>query len=230
MRVRRTLEWFIEKSKKVHGDKYDYSKSVFKTVDDPICITCSIHGDFMQRPQNHYGYGYGCHKCYLDRVKSDKYLSVLYSRWRGIKGRCYNKKNSNYAGYGGRGIVLSDEFFDYEVFKSYIESLDGYVLGLGKDKEIDRIDNDGNYERGNIRITTRQVQNINKRHAENKTAGYRGLYRNKDNIIKVSVSIFGRQKHLKSCRKINDAVALRNKYIIENNLPHQIQVVDVYSA
>ena len=53
---------FILKSKLKHGDKYDYTKSVYTGVDDNIIITCPVHGDFLQKPRNHWD-GSNCHKC-----------------------------------------------------------------------------------------------------------------------------------------------------------------------
>lgn len=47
-------EDFIKKSKEIHGDTYDYSKSIYVSHDTPITITCPIHGDFSQPPISHY--------------------------------------------------------------------------------------------------------------------------------------------------------------------------------
>ena len=50
---------FIEKAKKIHGDKYDYSKSIYQSAKKKIIITCPIHGDFTQTPNKHLnGRGY----------------------------------------------------------------------------------------------------------------------------------------------------------------------------
>ena len=54
---------FIEKAIAVHGDKYDYSKVIYKTVmGDKIIIICKEHGEFMQLPNTHLC-GSGCFKC-----------------------------------------------------------------------------------------------------------------------------------------------------------------------
>jgi hypothetical protein len=53
---------FIEKAKKVHGDKYDYSKCVIINSTTKVTILCHIHGEFNQRPNDHLN-GYGCPKC-----------------------------------------------------------------------------------------------------------------------------------------------------------------------
>lgn len=55
-------EEFIEKARKVHGDKYDYSKIQYINSKQKVCIICPKHGEFWQTPNNHLT-GYGCSKC-----------------------------------------------------------------------------------------------------------------------------------------------------------------------
>jgi len=57
-----TTENFIEKAKKVHGDKYDYSKVKYINNKTKVCIVCPIHGEFYIRPDMHLN-GQGCKKC-----------------------------------------------------------------------------------------------------------------------------------------------------------------------
>ncbi len=59
-----TLEHFIEKSKATHGSLYDYSKTIYTSAKVDVNIVCKIHGEFHQRPHNHWG-GSGCPKCQL---------------------------------------------------------------------------------------------------------------------------------------------------------------------
>ena len=63
-----TIE-FIEKSTKIHGDKYDYSKVNYMDAHTKIIITCKIHGDFQQTPASHLN-GNGCNKCAII-IRSD---------------------------------------------------------------------------------------------------------------------------------------------------------------
>ena len=58
-----TLEEFIEKARKVHGDFYDYSKSNYIGNHKKLTIICPLHGDFEQTPGNHCQ-GVRCPKCY----------------------------------------------------------------------------------------------------------------------------------------------------------------------
>ena len=57
-----TIEEWIEKARKVHGDKYDYSKVKYIDSKSKVCIICPIHGGFEQTPHNHLG-GQGCPTC-----------------------------------------------------------------------------------------------------------------------------------------------------------------------
>ena len=57
-----TTEEFIEKAKAIHGDKYDYSKVVYKTSREKVIIICPKHGEFLQSPNCHLN-GAGCAKC-----------------------------------------------------------------------------------------------------------------------------------------------------------------------
>ena len=57
-----STEDFIKKAKKIHGDRYDYSKVEYVNNSTPVVIVCLEHGDFKQRPIDHFR-GRGCSKC-----------------------------------------------------------------------------------------------------------------------------------------------------------------------
>ena len=63
-------EDFIDKAKKVHGDKYDYSKVDYKTSIIPVCIICPKHGEFLQKPNKHLC-GCGCTKCNMSHLENN---------------------------------------------------------------------------------------------------------------------------------------------------------------
>jgi predicted nucleic acid-binding Zn-ribbon protein len=58
---------FIEKSKKIHGSNYDYSKVEYKGNKKPVTIICKKHGEFFQKPNSHLT-GMGCPKCGRERI------------------------------------------------------------------------------------------------------------------------------------------------------------------
>lgn len=65
---RNTTEEFIEKAKKVHGNKYDYSKVEYIDKLTPVIIICPKHGEFTQTPDTHLN-GSGCQKCGMEKSK-----------------------------------------------------------------------------------------------------------------------------------------------------------------
>jgi hypothetical protein len=82
----------------------------------------------------------------------------VYRAWLGIKQRCLNPNRSEWHNYGGRGITVCDRWANsFEAF--YADVGDPPKPGLS----IDRIDNDGNYEPGNVRWATWSQQTKNSR-------------------------------------------------------------------
>lgn len=65
-----TTEDFVTKARKVHGDKYDYSKAEYKTGKSRILIGCPIHGKFFTTPYRHVVQKCGCQRCALKRVSN----------------------------------------------------------------------------------------------------------------------------------------------------------------
>ena len=57
-----TTAKFIEKSRAIHGDRYDYSKVEYLASETKICIICKKHGEFWQTPHRHL-MGDNCPKC-----------------------------------------------------------------------------------------------------------------------------------------------------------------------
>lgn len=66
-----TQEQFIHRAKKVHGDKFDYSKSIYINKKTKILINCPIHGESWQNPFYHLK-GNGCRGCYIDHHGDSK--------------------------------------------------------------------------------------------------------------------------------------------------------------
>ena len=58
-----TTEEFVRRARKVHGDKYDYSKTVYVNSNTEVVITCKKHGDFKMLPYNHVKLGCDCQEC-----------------------------------------------------------------------------------------------------------------------------------------------------------------------
>lgn len=85
----------------------------------------------------------------------------LYRIWCTIKQRCYNPKDKAYKYYGGRGIKMCGKWVDdYEEFHRYIINTFGVLPN--RSYSIDRIDNDGDYQIGNLRLANRYIQSGNR--------------------------------------------------------------------
>ena len=63
-------DYFIVLSKKVHGDKYDYSKVEYVNSHKPVTLICPVHGEFKIRPNDHLS-GHGCAKCYNSKLENE---------------------------------------------------------------------------------------------------------------------------------------------------------------
>lgn len=78
-----------------------------------------------------------------------------YRAYINAKGRCLNPNNTAFRLYGGRGIEFR--------FSSFEEWLAATGLAPTPHHWIDRIDNDGHYEAGNLRWVTPHVSGVNRR-------------------------------------------------------------------
>lgn len=84
----------------------------------------------------------------------------LYPTWQQMMYRTRNPKHPRFQDYGGRGITVCAQWHDPAVFIAWIEQ----NLGPRPDGcTLDRADNNGNYEPGNMRWATRKVQSGNRR-------------------------------------------------------------------
>ena len=66
-----STEQFVLKAKEVHGNKYDYSKVVYKGNKIKVCIICPEHGEFWQKPNSHLSQKQGCPTCSESHIESE---------------------------------------------------------------------------------------------------------------------------------------------------------------
>ena len=75
---------FIEKSKKIHGDKYDYSETKYKNMRSNINLICKSHGVFSTHTESHLRLGRGCPKCARDKHKLTKISTKRLEKMKSI--------------------------------------------------------------------------------------------------------------------------------------------------
>lgn len=136
------------------------------------------------------------------RLIEDKLVpTVMYRIYKDMKQRCFNPRNRSYHNYGGRGILVCDEWVSsFHIFLSDMGMR--YVIGM----EIDRIDNDLGYSKENCRFVTRSKNGSNRRPVKSKyMAGAKKLGRKWSSSIKID------QKHY-HIGMFNTETEAHNKY------------------
>lgn len=83
-------------------------------------------------------------KC-IRNVRNGLAKSKIYNIYKAMLNRCYNEKNAAYKNYGFRGIKVCDKWKND--FFSFLEDMGNPPL----EKQLDRIDTNGNYEKSNCR-------------------------------------------------------------------------------
>lgn len=91
----------------------------------------------------------------------------LHRTWANMIQRCYNPNNTAYPSYGGRGIITCERWRDFLKFAEDVG------VRPSRLHTLERKDNDGNYEPGNVRWATRLEQGQNKR--DNHLLEYNGV-------------------------------------------------------
>ena len=96
-RPKLTTDEFIEKAKKVHGDKYTYDNVDYKGSKEDVFITCPKlgHGDFPLSPQEHLS-GKGCRNCYLETLRYN--TNSFIEKAKKVHGDKYTYDNVDYKG------------------------------------------------------------------------------------------------------------------------------------
>jgi hypothetical protein len=80
-------QYFINKAKKIHGDRYDYSEIDYKNSTTPITIICRKHGNFLQIPKSHLQQLKGCKQCIVEdayertKINGDKFIKKVTEKY-----------------------------------------------------------------------------------------------------------------------------------------------------
>jgi len=113
-----TLDKFIELSKNVHGNKYDYSEVQYVNSYTKVTIKCKVHSNFIQEPRGHLK-GYGCHKCAIDKIKNLIKSYVKYTKddfinsAKKIHGDLYDYSNVEYINLSTKVSITCKSHSDF---------------------------------------------------------------------------------------------------------------------
>ena len=154
--LRLTTSEFIEKARKIHGDKYDYSKVNYINTDTKVCIICPEHGEFWQTPASHLCKR-GCPKCKISHGELfiENYLKSIdinyISQYPITIDKSINSSGVAYIDfylpdynifveYNGRQHYIPIEYFGGKLnFERYLKR-DNYVRDYCKDNNIKLIE------------------------------------------------------------------------------------------
>ncbi len=126
------------------------------------------------------------------------------------KARCNDSNHPRYSDWGGRGIQ-----FRFSKLSDFIS-----VVGVPIERSVilDRINNNGHYEVGNLRWTTISTSSLNKRIAKNNTSGSKGVSKRKNGDWSAQAWKDGKQIHLYQGPSLLAAIQARSKWEYKNIL------------
>jgi hypothetical protein len=135
-----TTKDFIARASKTHGNKYDYSKSIYSGVKEKIVITCNKHGDFRQSAGAHLQ-GFGCKSCSNNlKLTTQEFIK----RAKEIHGNKYDYSKSEYKNRYEKitiGCKIHGYFFQSPVNHLYGEQGCPVCYGNFKKSSKDFIEN-----------------------------------------------------------------------------------------
>jgi hypothetical protein len=137
-----------------------------------------------------------------------------------MKQRCCNPKEPAYKHYGGRGIIICDEWLDDRLgIRNFIEWSEGNGYIPDKGLSIDRKDNDGNYEPGNCRWVTQDIQLLNRRNTKKDGSLEESRIEEYNNLYLTNLYFNGYVYPVGTFTNKNDALKAKNKlrtYLVNN--------------
>jgi len=147
------------------GDRYGrYTVlSTYRQAEKPyrymaLCrCDCGKDPSFVRVDHLRSGHTQSCGCFHIEQITTHgEWRNPLFNVWRGIMSRCYNPFDKRFSRYGGRGISVCSEWHSVNAF------IDDMAEGYSPELQIDRTNNDGNYEKSNCRWATRSQQSINR--------------------------------------------------------------------
>lgn len=113
-----TVDYFINKANKIHNNKYNYDKTVYRGAKTEVIITCKEHGDFTQTPNCHYQSG--CPIC--SRNKSKKTQKQFLEDLKRIHGDKYDYSKAKYVSAKTEVIIICAKHGEFTTYPNRLIS------------------------------------------------------------------------------------------------------------
>lgn len=112
---------FIQRSKEVHGELYDYSKTEYTGSTNKVTIICEKHGEFSQLPPNHLKKN-GCPECVgKKRLNTELFVKKAIQ----VHGKKYTYLKTNYVNSKKKVIITCKKHGDFEAVPSVFINMPG---------------------------------------------------------------------------------------------------------
>lgn len=109
---RKPLEQFLQDAKRVHGNKYDYSKVELVNYQTKVIIICPVHGEFTQSPTMHLQ-GSGCPKCGNERESLRMTTEGFIQKAKQKYGDRYDYSKVEYIGNKAKVCIICREHGEF---------------------------------------------------------------------------------------------------------------------
>lgn len=213
---------FELRSRRIHGDLYDYSKVKYQGNKINVDIICSQHGVFKQQPRAHINNKSGCPKCSKLKQGISNKMNLLDSRYKNIiqpkeykiipltKGKFAKVDNEDFD-------LLSKYNWSITVFKYCanfeLGRMHRFITNCPDDLEVDHINHDTlDNRRCNLRICNGSENTSNRHKLKKSTSKYKGVYwNNKYSKWQACVQFKYKKYHLGLFDKEIDAAIAYNK-------------------
>ena len=130
---------FIERAKKVHGDKYNYSKVNIVDNNEKVCIICPKHGEFWQTPKSHIVRKYGCPKCGREICanKTKKTNNEIINDFFSVHGKKYDYSKVEYTNAYTKVCIICPKHGEFwQTPHDHLKGVGCPKCGMEKQKEI----------------------------------------------------------------------------------------------
>lgn len=101
---------FVERSKKVHNNKYNYGNVVYKRNDEKVIIECPYHGDFLQCPSNH-ARGQGCDRCLNESLTYTQ--NEVLEKFKEVHGNVYDYSKVIYINWKSKVVIKCNKHGEF---------------------------------------------------------------------------------------------------------------------